>query len=360
MKGPTLEDLTESAYIEHWREMHPNVVDGFIKLKLVHAEGASLLVPDLLAVDLGGMRWFQPKFFYAPFLSFWDGYAAADIQLEVSGGPEVSVGFTSAGFVASLSDSSQVYRCLISGPADLAQTADGTCSMDPTGDIRLDLFHHTTDQAAAAIRASGHFRGSYWNVQGTRELKNVAYAYFTSLQRIASEADLARIAMASVGHIGLLRTNAVSRRETIPLKVYRQSTSDRTATVPVSVLASLVAPQHIYRHAPQRQAVYFEACSPDIYRVGLQPEKVAPFADGLLTVPEADRKRFEFMVLGDADTEAGLIAPFDEEETKSLLHIEACTDQSLFDFWLEHSNSDLVAGRAPELLVFKDGGKTGA
>ena len=355
-----MDDLTESAYIEHWREMHQNVVDGFIKLKLVHAEGTSLLVPDLLAVDAGGMRWLQPKYFYAPQLSFWDGYAAADIRLEANGGAEVTVGFTSAGLVASLSDSSQVYRCVISGPADLAQSADGTCSMDPSGDFRLDLFHHTTDQAAAAIRASGHFRGSSWNVQGTRELKNVAYAYFTSLQRITSEADLAKIAMASSSYIGLLRTNAVSMSEAIRLKVYRASTTDRTATVPVSVPASLVAPQHVYRHAPWGRAVYFEACRPDIYRVGLLPEKVAPFADGMLTVPEADRKCFEFMVLGDADTEAGLIAPFDEEETNSLLHIEACTDQSLFDFWRAHANSDQVAGRAPELLVFKDGGRAGA
>ena len=63
------------------------------------------------------------------------------------------------------------------------------------------------------------------------------------------------------------------------------------------------------------------------------------------------------MVLGDTDTEAGLIAPYDEEETKSLLHIEACTQQTLFDFWRSHANSDQVAGRTPELLAFKDGGQ---
>lgn len=317
-----------------------------------------MLVPDLLAANLGEMRWFQPKFFYAPRLSFWDGYAAVDIGIEISGGPLVNVGFTSGGFVASLSDSSQVYRCVMSAPADLAQSADGTCSLEPSGDFLLDLFHHTTDHAAEAIQASGHFRGSYWNVQGTRELTNVAYAYFTSLQRIAAEQDLAKIAMASTGVIGLLKTNAASAKEAIPLKVYRQSTLDRTATVPVSVPASLVASQHVYRHAAIGQAVYYEACNPDIYRVGLQPGKVAPFMDGLLNVPDADRKRFEYMVRGDADTEAGLIAPFDEEETKSILHIEACTQQNLFDFWRTHANSNQVAGRAPDLLVFKDGGQT--
>lgn len=337
--------------------MRPNVIDGFIKLKLVHAQGTSLLVPDLLAADFGGMRWFQPKFFYAPQLSFWDGYAAADIGIEISGGPLVNVGFTSGGFVASLGDSSQVYRCVISAPADLTQSADGTCSIEPSGDFRLDLFHHTTHQAADAIQASAHFRGSYWNVQGTRALKNIAYAYFTSLQRISSEQDLAKIAMASTGFICLLKTNAVSRKEAIPLKVYRQSTFDRTATLSVSVPASLVASQHVYRHGARGQAVYYEACNPDIYRVGLQPGKVAQFIDGVLTVPAVDRKHFDYLVLGDADTEAGLIAPFDEEETKSLLHIEACTQQTLFDFWRSHANSDQVAGRAPELLVFKDGGQ---
>lgn len=120
---------TEAEFIDHWREMRPNVIDGFIKLKLVHAEGTSLLVPDLLAADLGGMRWFQPKFFYAPQLSFWEGYAAANIGIEVSGGPLVNVTFTSGGFVASLSDSSQVYRCMISAPGDL--TVPCTITMPP-------------------------------------------------------------------------------------------------------------------------------------------------------------------------------------------------------------------------------------
>ncbi len=348
---------TEAEFIDHWREMHPNVIDGFIKLKLVHAEGTSLLVPDLLAADFGGMCWFQPKFFYAPQLSFWEGYAAANIVIEVSGGPLVNVAFTSGGFVASLSDSSQVYRCMISAPGDLGRSADGSCSLESNGDFRLALFHHTTDQAAEAIQASGHFRGSNWNVQGTRELKNGAYAYFTSLRRITSEQDLSKIAMASTGFISLLKTNAASRKEAIPLKVYRQSTLDRTATVPISVSASLVASQHLYLHAARGQAVYYEACNPDIYRVGLQPGKVAPFTGGVLNVPEADRKRFEYMVLGDADTAAGLIAPFDEEETKSLLHIEACTQQSIFDFWHSHPNSDQVAGRSPELFMFKDRGQ---
>jgi hypothetical protein len=84
-------------------------------------------------------------------------------------------------------------------------------------------------------------------------------------------------------------------------------------------------------------------------------QPIGKVTDGVLNVPEANMKRFEYMVLGDADTEDGLIAPFDEEETKSLLHIETCAEQSLFDFWRAHANSDQVAGRTPELLAFKNG-----
>lgn len=346
---------TEAEYIEHCRVLRPNAIDGYIKLKLVHAEATSLVVPDLLAADLEGMRWFQPKFFYGCRLSFLDGFAAADIGIELSNGSLVDVTLTSARFIAALSDSSQVFRCLISPLGGAALVADATCSVDSSGDFLLDVFHHTTDEAATAIKSSGYFRGSRWNVQGTRELKNVEYAYFTSLPKIASEGDLTKIAMASSGRIALLRTNATSEREAIALKVYRQSTLDRTATVPVAVPASLVASAHIYRHAPTRGAVYYEVCNPDIYRVGLLPGKMAPFHEGRVAVPDSDRKRFEYVVLGDADTHDGLLAPFDEEETKSLLHIEECGRESFFEFWRRHANSDQVSWRVPDMLQFKDG-----
>ncbi|MBU0589179.1 MAG: hypothetical protein KJ852_16540 [Gammaproteobacteria bacterium] len=345
---------TEEEYIAHCRELRPNSIEGYIKLKLVHAANASLIVPDLLAAELGGMKWFQPKFFYGCQLSFMDGFAAADVGIELCSGSLVQVTLISGGLVASLSDSSQVFRCLISGSENLVQAADGTCSLGADGDLLLNLFHHTTNEAVDAIHASGYFRGSRWNVQGTRELTNVGYAYFTSLPKITSEQDLAKIAMASSGRIGLLRTNAESEREAIAIQVYRQSTLDRTATLPITVPSSLVASQHVYRHAPTGGAVYYEICNPDIYRVGLLPGKVAPFNDGTLDVPSADRKRFEYVVLGDADTPDGLVAPFDEEETQSLFHIEACGQRAFLDVWQSQANSDQVSWRTPDLVQFMD------
>ena len=171
---------TEEEFIAQSRALQPDAIDGFIKLKLVHADRTTLIVPDLLAADLGGLKWFQPKFFYGCLLSFLDGYAAGNIQVELSSGSFVRVTLTSGGFVASLSDSSQVFRCVISGAPDPVRDATGTCSLKEDYDFLLDLFHHTTNEAVDAINASRHFRGSRWNVQGTRELKNVEYAYFRS------------------------------------------------------------------------------------------------------------------------------------------------------------------------------------
>lgn len=119
--------------------------------------------------------------------------------------------------------------------------------------------------------------------------------------------------------------------------------------------ASLVASQHVYRHAPRNAAVYYEVCNPDIYRVGLRPGRIAPFDGGTLVVPEADRKRFEYMVPGDADTPKGLIAPFDEEETRSLFHVEGCGPQTFPDFWRSHANNEQASWRPPDLLQFNDG-----
>jgi hypothetical protein len=126
--------------------------------------------------------------------------------------------------------------------------------------------------------------------------------------------------------------------------------------LPIAVPASLVASQHFYLHAHRYEAVHYEVCNPDIYRVGLQPGRVAPFHDGTLVVAEEHRKRFEYVVLGDADTSEGLIAPYDEEETRSLFHIEACGQQTFLDFWRRHANSDQASWRTPEMLQFKDGG----
>lgn len=329
-------------------------IDGLIKMKLAHAAGFSVLIPDILVAQFQGeWKWFQPKFFTACLLGFLDGQAYGLLSVEPSEDLRLLVRMTQAGFVRRFDDGSQLYRCKIDGSRNLGDHCTGTCSVSDDFGISLDLFHHTLPDTVRAIQESGHFRPSAWNIQGTRELSNVGYAYFTSLPEIRSDRDLQAIAMASDGRIAFLPTNATSRREAVVIEVYRQNTMNRRASIGVKIPAEIIAPQHIYRHAPAGSLVYYECCHPEITRVGLKPGHVIAFDGTQLNVGGDELKRFDYVVLGDADTREGLIAPYDEENTASTFLFERCPDQTFFEFWRKHSNSDQVTGKTIERLIFR-------
>lgn len=263
--------------------------------------------------------------------------------------------FASTQFVRRFSDGSHLFRCFISGtrPDVLAQLAAGDCEITPDNDILLTLFHHTTPASVQAITKSGHFKGSPWNVQGTRKLQNIEYAYFTSLPEIAHELDLRRIGMASDGVLFFLPTNGLVPHDVMRIPVYRESTWNRSATIKARVPASALASQHVYRHAPHDDSVYFEICHPEIQRVGLVPGATLAF-DGHSVVPSPENvKHFAYVVLGDADTGVGLRAPYDEEETRSIFLIERCDAESIFEFWIRNANTDQITGRSFEPAAFR-------
>lgn len=332
----------------------PGAVEGLIKLKLIHAHGFSLILPELLAADIGGWRWFQPKFFTGCLLSFLDGCSLACLWIDLSEEPpRLQIEFSSGQLIRKFDDGSQLYRCFISGASNLAALATGTCTIGDNNELWLDLFHHTTAGAREAIIASRHFRGSPWNVQGTKKLENVSYAYFTSLPVIRNEEDLRRIAMASDERIALMPTNGRSGKDVVVIRVYRESTLNRQATLNVSVPASVVASQNVYRHAPHGAAVYFELCHTEIFRVGLIPGRTLPFCGGRLEPVVNDLKTFDYVVLGDADTKDGLRAPYDEENTQALFVVERCLEESIFEYWKRHGNTDQVSGRTFERMAFE-------
>ena len=327
---------------------------GLIKVKLVHAHGFSVLLPDLVVADIGGWKWFQPRFFTACTMAFLDDESIGTLWIDFhERDSRFCVRFSSKDFVRRFDDGAQLFRCSISGPADLASLAAGTCDPCDDDDLLLDLFHHTTEQAREGIRQSGHFRASPWNVQGTKKLANVGYAYFTSLSAIKLEGDLRRIAMASDGEIALLPTNSHSQNDAIGIKVYRESTTNRTATLKTAVPASAIASQHVYRHAPHQNPVYYEICHPEILRVGLIPGALLPIAGDRALPVVGDLKAFRYVVLGDADTAEGLTAPYDEENTRELFLVERCEAESIFDFWRRNANTDLHDGRDFERMTFQ-------
>lgn len=335
--------------------------EGLVKLRLGHADVGSVLVPEVVVARLGGLRFYQPVFFGAPVLGFnvEHGVHMARFSLDLGGPRAVHpsryvVTIRSDGLVRSYEDGAQLYRCELKGPPVLVRLAAGRAVPMPDGDYGLCLHHITNPGAFAAIRTSRELRSSAWNLQGTRALANVAYVYLTSLPSVRSEADLSRIAMSSAGEIALQTTSNRPREETLRLEVYRESTTGRTASLPVTLASALVSPPHLLLHAPIGNA-WYEVVGPEIYRIGVLPGTAMAYdpAARSATVEAGSVKRFGYVVVGDASTTDGLGAPYDEENTRRIMHTEMLTaGADLFDFWQRNRNSDQMSGRPIERREF--------
>ncbi|WP_297730304.1 hypothetical protein [uncultured Maricaulis sp.] len=331
--------------------------DGLIKLRLGHAAFGSTLLPEILFIEFGSKwRFYQPSFFSPAILVFnkEPGIHVAQISVDV-GGPRESkltrlvLELRSDGFVRSHDDGAQLYRCEVKGPRRLARHASGQCWRRADDDYDVLLFHITSPEAFSGIVTSGELRSSRWNLQGTRELANVAYVYLTNLPSIEAEEDLRRIAMSSNGVIHFQTTPYRALEETLELEVYRENTAGRTTKLQVKVASDLLAPPHLLIHRPIGDQAYYEVIGPEIYRVGVQPGVALEFARGRATVDAVKLKRFGYVVVGDASTVEGLAAPYDEEESKEVVHVEKLdAGLDLFEYWLNHQNSDQISSRHPE------------
>lgn len=300
-----------------------------------------------------GPKFFQPSFFGPPVLKFniaAGGHSAA-FNMDV-GGPRcarcqrVVIHIRSDDRVGCYADGAQLYRCTVQGPARLIHYASGRCRRLP-GDFALRLYHVTNPKAYAAIRTSGEIWSSPWNLQGTRKLRNVAYVYLTSLPKVSDEEDLRRIAMASDGEIRFQTSSRRAREKVVSLTVYRESTSGRTTALAVEVPAGLIAPSHLRVHDGDDGQAYYEVVAPEIYRIGVVPGTALKLADGVGSIDDARLKRFNNVILGEADEARGLAAPYDEDDTEYLMHHEILgSDGDLFRFWLENANTDQISWRS--------------
>jgi hypothetical protein len=185
-------------------------------------------------------------------------------------------------------------------------------------------------------------------------LANVAYTYFTSLPRIENEHDLHRVAMASNGRISMQTTSTRVQEEMLELKVYRGNTEGRTAALEFWLPSALAAPGHLYLHPAGVEPAWYEVVGPEIIRVGVEPGESVHFAGDRLVRRPHRPKSFEYVVLGDASQIEGLAAPYEEEDTLHLMHLERLNDGlDFFNFWQLHANSDQVSLRIPEMRLLK-------
>jgi hypothetical protein len=318
--------------------------EGLIKVRLVHARNGSIVIPDHVLVRGQGKYWLQPQWVYPSVLHFYASAAETVLHIGVANTRQadlmIEARFGSADFVAALPDRSQIYSCRITSSVGLSPFQSGRWRSRPDGGVDLHLYHHTTAKSKKAIRESHEVWGSAWNFQGTKKLVNCSYAYFTSLQRLSSWQDLQRIGMA---HDGRLRLRLDQTPDGFPpdvvVDVYRESTTNRAATISLWVPAEHVAPSHVWKHTTDR--VVYEMAQPWIYRVGLVPGRTYKFRGNQAKFLQAALKQFEYLVIGDCTTPEGLIAPYDEENTEETFLVQELAGETLFDFWRTHGNQAL-------------------
>jgi hypothetical protein len=330
--------------------------DAFVKLYLGHSKKGTVLVPAQIFAKSGSWRFYQPSFFGPCFIGFEvePNLHAAQFTVDVTGPRGANpirllVEIKSVDRVKTYADGAQLYACRLAGPSRLAPHAAGRCQR-LVDDFRLTLFHHTNKAAYSDIISSNELWTSAWNLQGSRKLRNIGYAYFTSLPKIETADDLSRIAMASNGIIQFQTTSTRRFEQILDLKVYRESTTGRTSALEVEVDSAALAPPHLLLHPfVQPNPAYYEIVNPEVFRVGLFLGAKLAIPRRIAVIKSDDLKRFEYIVLGDASELDGLAAPYDEEDTGQIMHLERLDDSSdLFEFWRANQNSDQMSGRVFE------------
>lgn len=331
-------------------------VPGYIKCRLAHADGYSVIVPDQAYFEFDdGWRWLQPFAFFPCVLAKFDDDILCDLRFDISSGYMVRARLRESGYVRSFEDGSQLYRCEMLVPDGISDYCIGKAEVLPDQGFLIELFHHTTDLIVKLILESQKLIGSKWNIQGNTPLAKSEHVYFTPLHEIKTNSDLERIAMSETEEIRLLRDNFVLPRilspgwedrfknEILTMKVYRESRRNRSATLSFMVPAEYVAPQHILKHSPKGDAVYYEISAPFIQRVQIPKAGELLFSNGKIGLGQAILNH-EFVIIGDATTLDGLKAPFDEENTKQIFKIDFLPDgKNFLSYWFENGNSNLFS-----------------
>jgi hypothetical protein len=312
---------------------------GFIKCKLVHNHGYSLVLPDQVYIELGGeVLWFQPLYYSGCMISNYESHGECQLSIDVSHCTVLNIKFSSRDVTHWLDDCSLVYRCEIKAPKYLHRYATGNAHLDERGP-RIQLFHHTNRKAKKGILADSEYRTSSWNIRGTKNLLNIGYLYLTPLPSIEMEEDLGVIAMSSDGQLGFRTDSNVSSEPDLVLTVYRESTTERTEVLSHWVDASLLSTQPAYRHQDPGGFGYHEVVCPFVHRVGVEPGTTVAISENRIN-PNAP-KNFGYAIVGDAAITPGLAAPYDEEHTHDVFKIECLEEGTdIISFWITSANSD--------------------
>ncbi len=348
------------------RDTREERYSGFLKCKLAHGVGFSIIVPDLILLEQPSLFWIQPLFFLPNLFTKCDDGILGRIYVDISCSQTLRVDFRNEGFVRRFEDGSELFKCDIVGPPDLHEFSTGVFEWAADTRILLHLYHHTTQETKQSILQEEQFRLSKWNIQGNKQIQNAGCVYFTCLPEILQDHDLNQIAMAIDGRI-LAVMDGADIPVTVPqngggpfantvleIPVYRESTLNRRSSIQLRIDAGQLSPQHIFRHAPPAQQVFYEITRPFIYRLTCAPNTHWHFDPSSFRGEYANVVHFDYIVIGFADTLEGLGAPFDEENTKHTAKIQR-TDAygNMLDFWFSEANNDHFSRVSKEQMSFE-------
>lgn len=330
---------------------------GYLKCRLVHMKDRSFVLPDVLMAKGRPREFFSPQFFYPNRIAFFGGDGSADFCKFVAvviGKVDLEIAFFRGGIVKRCSDGSFIYECAFKSVDEAVCFPAGQGIWRRRNNtFELALYHHTDDTGHAGIRKSGEFWSSPWNIQGAKKLSNISYGYFTSLKRIEHEFHLMEIAMSGMGFAHFLRTEAPASAEfATAIPVPLQTARDRNRTLRFWVDTEIISPSHVWMHRPMVCDAYYEVVLPKVFRIGVKPGRTLPFLGTRLAVPPQSVKFLSYVIVGDADREDGLIAPFNEEETLHLAKIDVIPDDmEIIERWYRQQNTMMFEGIDVELAM---------
>ncbi len=360
---------TENIYITNYgaKACFNEKYNGYVKCKLIHSRNDSLIFAEYIFLPDNNTKfhWIQPLTFFANLLceDNDNDIIYCGFHIDISSGNTIRVDFTNKDWIRNFEDNSSLFKCIINGPQNLYDYSTGTgCFYNNIP--YLTLYHHTTSEFKSLILKSKTLKPSKWNIQGTKILTNIHYAYFTCLEKIEKDADLTQIAMASNGVISLIPDNVdlppilychdkeKYKDHILNIKVYRESTYNRNATLKFLISTTILSPKHLWKHLPKDGFAFYEICMPFIFRVGVKPNCSIDI-DKLVIDKQEDMETPSYHVVGLATNMVGLEAPFDEENTEYLFKVEPLDSYlNILNFWFDHANKDLYSPKDIDLQKF--------
>ena len=305
---------------------------------------------------IGGNKfnWIQFYAFFPNRLSKFNDYTENIILIDIALGFMIKVVFINKDFIKNFHDNSSLFRCKILGPPRLETFYTGTGYFNDSFVPFIKLYHHTKYEYKVMIEKSKTLKPSKWNFQGTKELKNINFVYFTSLDEIKKDNDLIQIAMSNNGKIYLFKDNfelpklitqdflKKNKEDICEIIVYRESTANRNENIELFIDTTNLFSPNLLFHRPSGIIPFYEVCNSYIYRVGVDINSSLKYDNAVYSSRKTPIQ--DYIVAGDCTTIDGLMAPYDEEDTSEIFKIEPLSDKTnILDFWCNNANQELYS-----------------